>query len=509
MIGSSQIPAILGVAPQLGGIFERAVEALFAPSLWDWESIGFGAMTIAFIGGGRLIHPIFPGLLLAVIAAVGISLVVGYEGTRVGPIPAGLPEIPWELPWAKVPELILPGAVIALVGFAEAASISQTFAEREQRAWDPNQEFVSQGAANVAAAVSGGFPVGGSFSRSAVNHLAGAKTRRSGGITGLAVFAVLPFAFLLAPLPKAVLGMAILSAIRSLFNPAPLIELWRFSRLQAAIAAVTLGMTLFFAPRVEIAVVVGIAVAVAVHLWREGGQQIQADFADGTLTLRPMGVMWFASAPAFRRNLNRHLLNRAGLRHLVIDLSGLGRLDLSGAFILKTSLDSARERGVLVALASIPPQLERIIARVCPEFPVVSASAGAPSSRPTTPPPEDEMPTTAEQLIKEAKSQIRTCDAEQAAKQIRERANLLLIDVREPNEHNLGVIEGAELVPRGILESKIAGICSSPEQDILIYCAGGNRAALATKTLQDMGYPNATCIDAAFMELVAAVDAGK
>ena len=84
-----------------------------------------------------------------------------------------------------------------------------------------------------------------------------------------------------------------------------------------------------------------------------------------------------------------------------------------------------------------------------------------------------------------------------------------LIDVREPNEHNLGVIEGAELVPRGLLESKIADLCSSPEQDILIYCAGGNRAALATKTLNDMGYPNAACIDCAFMELVAAVDATR
>lgn len=118
------------------------------------------------------------------------------------------------------------------------------------------------------------------------------------------------------------------------------------------------------------------------------------------------------------------------------------------------------------------------------------------------------MSTTAAQLIAKAKAEIKTCDADSAAKQIRERANLLLIDVREPNEHNLGVLEGAEIVPRGLLESKIADLCSSPEQDILIYCAGGNRAALATKTLNEMGYPNATCIDCAFMELVDAVARG-
>ena len=117
------------------------------------------------------------------------------------------------------------------------------------------------------------------------------------------------------------------------------------------------------------------------------------------------------------------------------------------------------------------------------------------------------MPTTAAELVQRAKEQVRTYNAEEAAKQIRERANLLLIDVREPNEHNLGVIEGAELVPRGLLESKIGDLCSDPENDILIYCAGGNRAALATKTLNEMGYPNAVCVDCAFMELVAAVDA--
>ena len=164
-----------------------------------------------------------------------------------------------------------------------------------------------------------------------------------------------------------------------------------------------------------------------------------------------------------------------------------------------------------MAIANVPPQLQRIVRKVCPDVDVLVPSAartGRERVQKPTPdrPKETEMTTTAAELIARAKSQIRTCGAEEAAKQIRERANLLLIDVREPNEHNLGVIEGAELVPRGLLESKIANLCSSPEQDILIYCAGGNRAALATQTLNEMGYPNAVCIDCAFMELVAAVD---
>ncbi|NNL84210.1 MAG: STAS domain-containing protein [Myxococcales bacterium] len=508
LISASQIPSILGVAPELTGIFARAGDALIKPDLWDWEAIGFSGLTVSLIAGGRLVHPLFPGLLVAVVAAIGISVAVGYGGFQVGEIPAGLPEFSLALPWAELPYLIFPGIVIALVGFAEAASISQTFAEREQRPWDPNREFVSQGAANLASSVSGAFPVGGSFSRSAINHLAGARTRASGGITGLAVLAILPFTGMLGALPKAVLGMAILSAIRGLLNPAPLLEMWRLSRPQAGVGLATFVLTLVFAPRVEIAVVSGVALAIAVHLWREGEQEFGFEKSGHELTVRPMGVLWFGSAPAFRRTISRRLGQSPEARSLVVDLSGVGRLDLSGAYALKASLDAAVERGVSVALANVPPQLTRIVGKVCPKVRITTAAAESHVRQPKNA-EEHQMPIEPSELVARAKAQVRTIGAGDAANQIRRRGNVLLIDVREPNEHEKGVVEGAELVPRGLLESKIGGLCSSPEQDILLYCAAGNRAALATKTLVEMGYTNATCIDCSFAELAAAVESWR
>lgn len=59
---------------------------------------------------------------------------------------------------------MIPTLAIALLGFAEAASIARTYAALERRPWDANCEFVSQGVANVAAGTFGGFPVGASFS---------------------------------------------------------------------------------------------------------------------------------------------------------------------------------------------------------------------------------------------------------------------------------------------------------------------------------------------------------
>jgi sulfate permease, SulP family len=94
-------------------------------------------------------------------------------------VPAGLPPVSLDLPWGEVASLLVPGTVIALVGFAEPASVARTLAAQDRRPWDPDREFVGQGAANVAAGVTGGFPVGGSFSRSAL-------TRQAGGRAGAA-----------------------------------------------------------------------------------------------------------------------------------------------------------------------------------------------------------------------------------------------------------------------------------------------------------------------------------
>ena len=104
LIGASQIPSILGASPQLEGILARAGVSLLTPELWNWEAIGFAGLTMALIVGGRLIHSLFPGLLVAVIVAIGISKSLGYDGIQVGPIPPGLPEIPVEPPLARNPK---------------------------------------------------------------------------------------------------------------------------------------------------------------------------------------------------------------------------------------------------------------------------------------------------------------------------------------------------------------------------------------------------------------------
>jgi molybdopterin/thiamine biosynthesis adenylyltransferase/rhodanese-related sulfurtransferase len=69
---------------------------------------------------------------------------------------------------------------------------------------------------------------------------------------------------------------------------------------------------------------------------------------------------------------------------------------------------------------------------------------------------------------------------------------VLLIDCREADEFTQGAIAGARHVPRGVLEGSIAAVAPVPTQPIVIYCASGNRSALATKALEEMGYRSVT-----------------
>jgi rhodanese-related sulfurtransferase len=98
------------------------------------------------------------------------------------------------------------------------------------------------------------------------------------------------------------------------------------------------------------------------------------------------------------------------------------------------------------------------------------------------------MPTKSGQdLIAEAKGRVKEVSAAEAMKRRASGDAVTFLDVRDSQEANLGMIPGAVHVSRGMLESKIEGLVPR-EADVIIYCASGNRSALAADTMQQMGY---------------------
>ncbi|MBI4519229.1 MAG: SulP family inorganic anion transporter, partial [Gemmatimonadetes bacterium] len=362
LIMLSQLPGALGVEGGSRGVIPEALSAATRPGAWEGAALVLAVMTVVLTLGARRVHPLIPGVLVSALIGLLFSLSTGYTGITVGAVPAGLPRWSLSLPWAALPQLLVPGVVIALIGFSEAASIARMYAAADRSAWDPNREFLSQGVANVVAGLSSGFPVGGSFGRSGVIRLAGGRTPAAGAVAGLIVLAFLPFMKVLASLPMAVLSAVVIAAVvPDLARASLLLRFWRMSRSQALVAWTTFALTLILAPHVEQAILVGILLALGVHLWRELEVPVRSWTEGDVVHLAPHGVLWFASAPGIESAFEGLLASAHGARRIVIHLGGLGRIDLTGALVLKEVLEEARAAGLEAELVEVPPHAHRIL----------------------------------------------------------------------------------------------------------------------------------------------------
>lgn len=364
LIIGSQLPGAFGATPLVAGIGPQALWTLVHPSSWEPTAVGLSVVTLVLMFGSRRIHPAVPGVLMACLLGLGFSVVTGYSGPRLGEVPTGFPLPSLALPWARLPSLILPGIVIAMVGFAEAASVSQALATKERMPWDPDREFISQGVGNLAAGLFGGFPAGGSFSRTSLNHLAGARSKWSGFIAGAAVLLFLPFSPVLAPLPKATLAAVVIAAVWKLIKFSPLVELWRLSRLQAMIGGTTFVLTLALAPHVEEAVILSVALAMGVHLWRELKPAHSVRQEGHALFLELRGVLWFGSAPILEKALLQSLGEARDVEQVFVDLSGLGRVDVTGALVLRNLRRNLEGAGLTLEFTDVPSHALRVLGEV-------------------------------------------------------------------------------------------------------------------------------------------------
>ena len=109
---------------------------------------------------------------------------------------------------------------------------------------------------------------------------------------------------------------------------------------------------------------------------------------------------------------------------------------------------------------------------------------------------------TAQQLIADAKTTITEITAAEVQRHLSRGDALVLIDIREQNEWNLGHPAPAMYIGRGVLESQIEARVPR-DAHVVLTCASGNRSALAARTLQEMGYTNVASMAGGFRDWVA------
>lgn len=395
LIIATQLPTVLGTTGDGSQPIVSALGALVDVSSWNSMSLLLGAGTVVLILVGRRLHPLFPGVLLAVLGGIAAVKLAGVEVPVVGSVSSGLPLPELGLPWRFAGTLFLPALTIAIVGFAEPAAIARHYAAADRTAWEPDREFVSQGFANLVTGLFRAYPVGSSFSRSALNRLAGAETRWSGVITAVSVLAFLPFAGAIAPLPRSVMAAIVMAAVVSLLNPAPFLEYRRLARVQFWVAMTTFVSTLLLSPRVDEGVLIGIGVGIAAHLWREVRVPLDERVEGDTLHVEPHGVLFFASAPALQDEVNALVARHPEIRRVVLHLGGLGRVDLTGALALRDLVTGANAAGLQVDVVDVPPQAAKVVERTLAAAPGVTWVAEDASNlrrRAIAPPQDRERP---------------------------------------------------------------------------------------------------------------------
>lgn len=317
-------------------------------------------------------------LLLAIAAVSAFGL--ADAGVRVvGEVPRGLPSL--SLPMLE-PALILqllPAAVlISLVGFVESVSVAQTLAAKRRERIEPNQELVALGGANVAAALSGGFPVTGGFARSVVNFDAGAQTPLAGVLTALGIgITVLLFTPLFHNLPHAVLAATIIVAVLSLVDLSALRRTWRYSRQDAAaMAATMLGVLLI---GVESGILLGVGLSLLLFLWRTSQPHIAVvgqlpgsehfrnveRFAvvqsPRVLSVRVDESLYFPNARFLEDRIAELIGRHPQAEHLVLMCPGVNLIDASALESLEAITARLHAAGIQLHLSEVKgPVMDRL-----------------------------------------------------------------------------------------------------------------------------------------------------
>jgi len=301
-------------------------------------------------------------------------------GEVVGAIPAGLPslEIP-KFSWDMMVTLFSGALVISLVGFMEAISIAKAIAAKTRDRIDPNQELMGQGIANIVGSFSQAFPTSGSFSRSAVNMNAGAKTGMSSVFAGLFVLITLLFLTpLLYHLPQAVLAAVIMMAVIGLINFKAIIHAWHTHKHDGIASVVTFVATLAFAPHLDNGIMVGAGLAIILYLFRTMKPRVAilGRHQDGTLrdakahalpmsdyiiAIRYDGSLYFANVPYFEDTVLEAVSKNPRAKHLLIVANGINQLDASGDEVIHHMVERLRSNGIRVVFSGLKKQVTDIM----------------------------------------------------------------------------------------------------------------------------------------------------
>lgn len=310
-----------------------------------------------------------PVLVMALATVLVWQLDLQQAGVAVtGPVPSGLPKLGVLLSLEQLRSLLVPSLLIGFMVFLSSQSAAVSLAQKRGERINTNHELLGLGAANLASALSGGFPVTGSISRSAVNFAAGANTPLASVITALllALLLLVPTGWL-ALLPLAALSASIIVAVIGMLDFATPREAWRYDRGDAVAWLATLAGVLLLG--VEEGVVLGVVLSLGTVIWRASRphiatlgrlpgsehfrniQRYAVQTHSQILLLRIDAGVFFGNAELISDHVMQAI--SADTRHVVLVMTAINLIDTTGLYALTELNQQLAKHNIQLHLAEV------------------------------------------------------------------------------------------------------------------------------------------------------------
>lgn len=387
LIGFSQIGHLLGVSlPRTHYVHVTAQAAFEQADQIQGLTVAMGITAVFLLIGLKRWAPSFPRALLVVVGgtvAVWALNLQEHGVAVVGAVPSGLPPIGVpDLTLQLAGDLSVVASTITLVGFMGSIAIARRYASEQKYQVDANRELVSLGLANLLGSFAGAYPATGGLSRTVVNAQAGATSGVAGLMTSLLVGLTLLF---LTPifyfLPKAVLAAIIVTAAISLVDVREARHLWTVKRSDLVMMLVTFAGTLAFG--IEAGILLGVSASLAAivlkstlphvavlgrlpgtRYFRNVDRFSEAVRTPGILAVRIDSQFYFGNVNFLKETMSRlEDCESVPLEAVILDASGVNRIDASAVAALNEILDDYRARNVRFVFTDVKGPVRDVLAR--------------------------------------------------------------------------------------------------------------------------------------------------
>ena len=384
-IAVSQVPVLLG-SPIRGFDLPTLLQAWVASGYaWQMLTAIFGLGTCVLLVVARRALPAAIARLAPLVLLLGTILVawqidaLGRGVALVSTLPPlhlqpSLPRLDASLWAALLPSSLL----LALMGYVSSLAVAESLARRRGERVDARRELAGLAGANIAACLSGGMPVAGSFSRSILLHDAGSKTRWTmvfiAMLMGLAMWLL---ATPLAYLPKAVLAATIMVAVLSGLRAAPYLDAWRYARPEALLMVAVTVIVLCWS--VAAGLGLGVLGSIALLLQRTSQPHVAligrvpgtehyrnvdrhaVECLPHVLGLRIDESLLFTNARSLTVVVQAHLSKHPDTERVVLLMSPVNGIDFSGLEALHDLHTALKRQGLKLDLSEVKgPVLDRL-----------------------------------------------------------------------------------------------------------------------------------------------------